>query len=78
MFEKDADLTEIEALFASVDTDRDGLVSRKELKSALRRMGREASDVRVDAIMRQADNDGDGLLDKEEFLFALAHRLPGG
>lgn len=77
MFEKDADLAQIEAIFASVDADGDGLVSKKELKSALRRMGREASEGRVDAIMRQADHDGDGLIDKEEFLFALAHRLPG-
>lgn len=76
---------EIKALFDEFDIDNDGLLSHKELQSALQERERTAnrsvcgirtelivSQEDVEFILRQADTEGDGMIDRAEVLPALA------
>merc|ERR1711881_512357 len=52
--------------FCFFDTDGDGHITTKELKSGLKRAGQPHSKKVVKAMMKEADLDGDGLVSFEE------------
>jgi calcium-dependent protein kinase len=68
------DLRALRVIFATLDSNGDGRVSREELKASLKRAGLQYSDSDVDAIMDSIDTDSSGMIDWTEFLaVALDH-----
>ena len=65
---------DVRAAFAHFDKDSNGRISSRELRSALTRLGIEASSDEASAILRKFDADGSGALELEEFA-ALAERV---
>jgi hypothetical protein len=55
-------------LFLEFDTDRDGEVSRAELKEGYAKIGEHLSEDDMDAIMALVDQDGSGTIGYEEFV----------
>ena len=58
-------------MFSFFDTDRDGLISRKQLKNLLTMSGEEITDEEIDAIMEEVDEDKNGVIDFDEFKYML-------
>jgi Ca2+-binding EF-hand superfamily protein len=56
-----------DALFASLDLDHDGLLSRKELAGALLTFGLAPTPSNIEAVMQTFDTDGDGMVSEIEF-----------
>ena len=61
----------VDAIWARYDKDRDGFITREELRLALRSECQISSTDTADSIFRQLDRDGDGRIEKEEFANAL-------
>ena len=58
---------DVRAAFAHFDKDSNGRISSRELRSALTRLGIEASSHEAGAILRKFDADGSGALELDEF-----------
>ncbi|KAF8063742.1 CPK2 [Scenedesmus sp. PABB004] len=67
------ELTGMQALFKSIDTDGSGTITVEEMKRALLNWGHKISDVELQSVMAIADVDGDGLIDYNEFVAATMH-----
>ena len=62
---------ELKRAFDKIDTNKDGSVSREELRGILKGLGEAFSDQAVDDMIKKADINGDGKIQFEEFLQAL-------
>lgn len=62
-------------LFKKIDTDKDGKISKKELKKFMEDKGGKGVDV-IDKIFERLDKDEDGYLSKDEFK-KVAERFAG-
>ncbi len=75
----DGKLTRVEfetgqkARFAKMDTDKDGVATRDEMRAAMKTMREEAKQARFKAV----DTDGNGQLSQAELAAADAHEGPG-
>ena len=49
------------------DHDGDRVITRDELKVAMKNLGEVLSDEDIDSIMKEADHDGNGTIDFDEF-----------
>lgn len=58
---------DLEAVFAYMDTNRDGRISPEELQNSFKTLGEQLSDEEAEAAVRLSDTDGDGMLDFQEF-----------
>eukprot|EP00095_Tigriopus_kingsejongensis_P011140 maker-scaffold534_size144770-snap-gene-0.32 protein:Tk11140 transcript:maker-scaffold534_size144770-snap-gene-0.32-mRNA-1 annotation:"calmodulin isoform x2" len=67
-FANDDKMAEMKAAFEVFDKNKDNKISRKELKSAMRKMGEPTSDADIDAMIKEADLDKDGMVDYYEFI----------
>ncbi|KAG1338876.1 putative Calmodulin-like protein 7 [Cocos nucifera] len=67
--EKEANLEELEEAFAVFDENGDGLISAKELRSVMQKLGFEEGKELEDCnkMLRAYDEDGDGKINFEEF-----------
>ena len=54
-------------VFAIFDRNGDGHISRSELKTAMKRLNEDFSDLQMDQIIAEADMDGDGEVNFKEF-----------
>ena len=61
-------MAQIREAFNIFDLDKNGLISRSELKKALTNLGIERSDVEVEEMIRLADLNQDNHIDYEEFV----------
>ena len=59
---------DLKKAFKHFDIDKDGVISRKDMKDALSKLGRNLSDKDIDDIFKDADEDGDGFVDYDEFV----------
>ena len=62
---------ELKRAFDKIDTNKDGSVSREELRGILKGLGEAFSDQAVDDMIKKADINGDGKIQFDEFLQAL-------
>lgn len=53
--------------FAVFDVDKDGFITKGELRQVMNRLGENLTDEQLDAMIREADVDGDGKINAEEF-----------
>eukprot|EP00252_Welwitschia_mirabilis_P003084 TRINITY_DN1315_c0_g1_i2.p1 TRINITY_DN1315_c0_g1~~TRINITY_DN1315_c0_g1_i2.p1 ORF type:complete len:213 (+),score=7.18 TRINITY_DN1315_c0_g1_i2:434-1072(+) len=65
---------ELEEVFRKFDANKDGKVSRDEIRKVMAALGQETSDSTLDKLMKETDTDGDGLIDFEEFLKGTGSR----
>jgi len=56
------------SVFKEFDKDKDGFITKEDLKSLLMRLGDDITDDDVIDMMREADKDGDGMVSMEDFM----------
>ena len=61
------DVDEMAEAFAVFDVDKDGFITKSELRQVMNRLGENLTDEQLDAMIREADQDGDGKINEEEF-----------
>ncbi len=57
----------MEEAFAVFDVDKDGYITKSELRQVMNRLGESLTDEQLDAMIREADTDGDGKIDIKDF-----------
>lgn len=57
----------MEEAFAVFDVDKDGYITKSELRQVMNRLGENLTDKQLDAMIREADKDGDGKINAKEF-----------
>ncbi|VFQ77164.1 unnamed protein product [Cuscuta campestris] len=67
----------LQGVFATFDRDRDGYITKEELKASLEKMGISTEDGDVAEMVERVDGNNDGLVDLEEFS-ALYGEFAGG
>ena len=65
-------IAELKKAFEVMDANKDGVVTKEELKSLLKGLGEEVTDEVVDEMIKIADENGDGKIQFEEFCKAAA------
>ena len=60
-------VAELKKAFDVMDANKDGVVTRDELKSLLKGLGEEVTDEIVDEMINIADSNNDGKIQFEEF-----------
>ena len=61
---------ELKKAFAVMDANKDGVVTKDELKTLLKGLGEEVTGEVVDEMIKIADENGDGKIQFEEFVKA--------
>ena len=69
-FAKKKETTEIKRISLLIDTDKDGKISKNELKTCLGSLGMDVSDDELNLILKRVDFDNDGYINYQEFLQA--------
>ena len=57
----------MEEEFAVFDVDKDGYITKSELRQVMNRLGENLTDKQLDAMIKEADKDGDGKINAKEF-----------
>ena len=65
-------IAELKKAFEVMDANKDGEVTKDELKSLLKGLGEDVTDEVVDEMIKIADENGDGKIQFEEFCKAAA------
>mgnify|MGYP003867409121 FL=1 len=60
-------IAELKKAFDVMDANKDGVVTKDELKTLLKGLGEEVTDEVVDEMIKIADENGDGKIQFEEF-----------
>ena len=60
-------VAELKKAFDVMDANKDGVVTREELKSLLKGLGEEVTDEIVDEMINIADSNNDGKIQFDEF-----------
>ncbi|CAN8240213.1 unnamed protein product [Cochlearia groenlandica] len=68
---QDKNKKDLEAVFAYMDTNKDGRISPKEIQNSFKTLGEELSDQEAETAIRLSDIDGDGMLDFQEFAYLI-------
>jgi Ca2+-binding EF-hand superfamily protein len=68
-------LTRISDLFASWDTDKNGMIDATEFRKAVAALGLNAPDEICDAVFRDYDEDGSGEVSYKDIVFSLREAL---
>ena len=61
---------ELKKAFEVMDANKDGVVTKDELKTLLKGLGEEVTDEVVEEMIKIADDNGDGKIQFEEFVKA--------
>ena len=61
--------------FAVFDVDKDGFITKSELRQVMNRLGENLTDEQLDAMIREADQDGDGKINEEEFKAMMSYSV---
>ncbi|KAJ1959657.1 hypothetical protein IWQ62_004526 [Dispira parvispora] len=65
---------EVCRVFVTFDADKNGSISRDELREALKAMGKPYDDAQLDKLIKEVDTDGNGQIELNEFC-KLYHKL---
>ena len=65
-------------VFEQFDSDHDGLISKEEVRSTLRAIGKDLSDTELDTCFNELDTNKDGKIDITEFSSFVARLKQGG
>lgn len=66
---------QVRETFRSFDHNGDGVITAREFRLALCKMGQNVSDAQVAEFMRSVDKDGDGVITYEEFVKYVASNM---
>ena len=69
-FAKKKETTELKRIFLLIDTDKDGKISKNELKACLESLGMDVNYDELNLILKRVDFDNDGYINYQEFLQA--------
>jgi len=58
-------------IFNEFDKDKDGFITKKDLKALLMRLGDDVTDDDVTEMMKEADQDGDGMVSLNDFVSVI-------
>ena len=58
-----------------MDVNKDGNVTREELKALLKKLGEDVTDEFIDKMIEIADENGDGKIQFEEFCTNISNKL---
>ena len=53
--------------FAVFDVDKDGFITKSELRQVMNRLGENLTDAQLTAMIKEADTDNDGKISMKEF-----------
>lgn len=67
---KKKDLLKLKSIFNELDQDHTGMITAKDIKKALRKIGQKGSAKEIQKIMNNVDSLGDGKIHYSEFLAA--------
>ena len=62
-----AQISELRYAFNRMDVNKDGFVTKKELRRLFRELGQEVKEEVIDEMIAIADTNRDGLIDFDEF-----------
>ena len=63
-------VTELKDVFAQLDVNNDGFITKDELKKMMEGLGEKVEESMIDAMIAMADSNGDGKIDFNEFVAA--------
>ena len=61
------DVDEMSEAFAVFDVDKDGFITKSELRQVMNRLGENLTDAQLTAMIKEADTDNDGKISIKEF-----------
>lgn len=61
--------------FAVFDVDKDGFITKSELRQVMNRLGENLTEDQLDAMIEEADKDGDGKINEIEFKALMSFPL---
>lgn len=61
--------------FAVFDVDKDGFITKSELRQVMNRLGENLTEEQLDAMIEEADKDGDGKINEIEFKALMSFPL---
>ena len=61
-------VTELKDVFAQLDVNNDGFITKDELKAMMEGLGNKVEESCIDAMIACADSNGDGKIDFNEFV----------
>ena len=62
---------ELTAHFKMIDENKDGFITKEELKKGLLKFGISVDDSKVETMIKNADTDKDGKINYDEFLVIM-------
>lgn len=67
---------ELTAHFKMIDENKDGFITKEELKKGLLKFGISVDDSKVETMIKNADTDKDGKINYDEFLVIMGAWFP--
>lgn len=71
----DDQLDELKEAFAVYDTNRDGVITTRELGTVMRQLGQNPTEAEIQEMIKQLDKDSSGTINFNEFVTLMADKM---